>query len=109
MSHRAVLLEGPQRRDLLKTRPVFMLQHHARRQVLHDATDHRRCHLHGERERIVLQHEWDVRADRLDCLPVIADDLVISAQRVWRSDHDPCGALRHYVLGERAHGGKPGR
>ena len=65
MTHLTGALEGAQRRDLLQAGPVLVLEHHARRQLLHDAADHTRRHLHAESERVVLQHEGDVGADRL--------------------------------------------
>jgi hypothetical protein len=109
VAHRAVALEGAQRADLLEPRPVLVLEHRARRQLARDAADHGGCDLHREGERIVLQHERHVGADRLDRLPVIADDLVVGAQCVRRRDHHAGRALIHHRPRQRAHRGKARR
>ncbi|MNN21957.1 hypothetical protein D3C81_1352960 [compost metagenome] len=109
MAHRAILFEAAQRRDLFQPGPVLVLEHHAGGQFLHDAADHAGRHLHREGQRIVLDHERHVRADGLHGLAVIADDLVIRAQRVGRGDHHARRAALHHFAGQRAHGGKPWR
>ncbi|MNL39203.1 hypothetical protein D3C87_1614680 [compost metagenome] len=86
-----------------------MLQHHAGGIVLDNLADHRRCHHHRERQRVVLDHEGDVGADRLDRLGVIAGDLVVGAERGRRGDHHAAGAEIHHLPGERAHRGEARR
>ncbi len=92
-----------QSRDLLQPRPVLVLEHHAGRIVGDDAADHVRRHDDAKRQRIVLDDEGDVRADRLDRLRVIGHDLVIRAQRGRRGDHDAGRALGHGGVRERPH------
>ena len=100
---RPVLLKAAQRRDLFQPRPVFVLEHHAGRIVHDDPADHRRRHDDGERQRIVLEHEGHILADRLGCLAEIGDDLLVGSQRRRRRDHDRRGPCPHGGSRQAAH------
>ncbi|KAG1259363.1 hypothetical protein G6F65_015322 [Rhizopus arrhizus] len=109
VAHRAFGLEAAQRRDLFQTGPGFVLEHHARRQVRHDAPDDRRRHLHRKRQRVVLQHERHVVANGLDRLVVVGDDLVVGTQGVRRRNHHAGGSQVHPGARQRAHGSEARR
>ena len=66
-------------------------------------------HQHREGERVVLEHERHVGADRLDRLPVVADDRVVGAQRVRRRDHHARGAASIASCVSARIAAKPGR
>ena len=71
-----------------------------------DPADHRRRHHNHKRERVVLQNERNVRADRLCRLTIVSHDLVVGPQGIRRTDHDARGAEFHHLTGERPHGRK---
>ena len=101
--HKTFALESAQRRDFFQSRPVLVLEHHARRVVGDDAPDHAGRHLHGQRQRVVLDDEGNVGADRFHRLRVIGDDLIVGAQRRRRRDHHPGRAALHRGQRQGAH------
>ena len=56
-----------------------------------------------KRQRIILDDEGNVGADRLDGLRVIGDDLVVGPQRRRRRDHHRRRARLHRALRQRPH------
>jgi hypothetical protein len=86
-----------------------MFEHDAGRIVRQNPPDHARGHHSAEIERIVLDYERNVCADRLDRLPIIRDDLVVGAQPARRGNHDARGAGLHRCACEGAHGSEAGR
>ena len=98
MAHGLVLLKFSQGRDFFQARPVLMLEHGDRGDLVdHLANDGRR-HLHRKSQRVVLQNNGHVGPDGVSCLAVIGHDLVVSAQGVWRRNHDAARANRHDLM-----------
>src|ERR1022692_3817256 len=77
MAHGPIEFKTPQNRNLLETRPVFVLEHKAGGVFVDYAADHSRRHYHGKCKRVVLNYEGHVRADCLRSLTVVGHNLVI--------------------------------
>ncbi len=90
--------------DLLQTRPVFVLEHHAGWIVVDDALDDLGRHDDAEQQRVILNDERDVGADGGDGLRVVVDDLVVCAEAWRRGNHDAGRTAFHHAAGERPHG-----
>ena len=57
--------------------------------VLHDdASDDVGRHDHAKRQGVILEYEWNVRANCLYRLPIVGDDLIVGTQSVGRADHN---------------------
>ena len=83
-----------------------MLEHDAGRIVLNNLADDLRGHLHGQHQRIVLDHERNVAADCFHRLFEVTNDLLVRAQMRRRRDHDRGRAARHDGAGQRPHRGE---
>ena len=103
------LLHRAKLRNLLKTRPVLMLQHQAGGMVGDDLGDHAGCDHRVERQRIVLQHPRHVFTNRFHGACKIIDGLVVGLGALPRRDHHACGTHVHGGASERPHGGETGR
>ena len=99
----------PQCADLFEAGPILFLQHDAGRMPTHDLGDHRDGHLHGQRQRVVLERPRRVGTDAVDRLLEIGKDLLVGTQMGGGGHHDPGCAELHRIPGQRSHGGEAGR
>src|ERR1700676_3427164 len=92
MAYVSVTLETAQGRNLLKTRPILVLEHNAGGIFVDNAADHTGRHYHGKCKRVVLNDKGHVRADGLRSLTVVGHNLVIRPQLNRRCNHYPGGS-----------------
>ncbi len=105
-AHLARIARAAQSRDLVETGPVLVLEHDAGGALLDDPHDHFRCHDHVGGERVILDHPRHIRADGLDGIGVVGDDLVVGLEGRRRRDHHACCTRIHDLGGQARHGGK---